>query len=103
MNIIDCDVHPAWADPREITMRLPEYFREAGGFGPIVNDWRHRCGFQRVDSLGPDGAEAGSSLDLMRSQLLDGFGISKAILNASAQLQIGVHPHMGYAEAYCRA
>lgn len=103
MNIIDCDVHPAWADPNEITKRLPEYFREAGGFGPIINDWRHPCGFQRADSRGPDGAEAGSSLELMRSQLLDGFGISKAILNASAQLQIGVHPHMGYATAYCRA
>ncbi|MBC8096845.1 MAG: amidohydrolase family protein, partial [Akkermansiaceae bacterium] len=103
MKIIDCDVHPAWADLHEITQRLPVYFREAGGFGPIVNDWRNPFGFQRMDARGPDEAEAGSSLELMRSQLLDKSGITQAILNASAQLQVGVHPHTDYAIAYARA
>ncbi|MBC8009395.1 MAG: amidohydrolase, partial [Burkholderiales bacterium] len=103
MKIIDCDVHPAWKNPDEINQRLPVYFREAGGFAPMVNDWRNPFGVGRADARGPDGEEAGSSLALLRSQLLDKANISQAILIPAQQLMVGVHPHTDYAIAYARA
>ncbi|MBC8009233.1 MAG: hypothetical protein H7067_03960 [Burkholderiales bacterium] len=63
MNINDCDLHPAWADPHEITKRLPVYFREAGGFGPVVNDWRNPFGFPRMDACCPDGTDPDASVE----------------------------------------
>lgn len=101
MQIIDCDIHQTWADPDELTKRLPAGFRQPG-FGLPVHYLPNPMGVLRDDAR-PEVGEAGSSPELMIRQHLDAFNIGKAVLTGSGALSLGVHPNVHYAAALARA
>ncbi len=102
MRIIDTDVHQTWADPNEITNRLPAAFRQPGWSIPGTN-YPSPVGVVRSDAVGEDGEPAGGSPRRMIEQHLDAFGIEKAVLTGAGVIAAGVHPNHIYASALCRA
>ncbi len=85
IGAIDCDIHPAVPSMRALLPYLDDHWREQvtvrgidgldpSSFPPNIAangrpDWR------------ADGAKPGTSLDLLRTQALDGFGTRLAICN----------------------
>ena len=88
--IIDCDVHQAWADEGEIRRRLPAYFQQPWA-GLPSSPWPSPTGVLRSDAVPEEGGPAGSSPALMAEQLLDAYGIVRAILTGQSVLTAGVH------------
>ena len=88
--IIDCDVHQSWADEGEIRRRLPAYFQQPWA-GLASSPWPSPIGVLRSDAVPKEGGPAGSSPALMAEQLLDGYGIVRAILTGQSVLTAGVH------------
>jgi predicted TIM-barrel fold metal-dependent hydrolase len=102
---VDCDVHPAVPGMAALLPYLEPYWREQvevrgidgmdlASFPPTVPahgraDWRLATG------------KPGSSLELMRRQLLDGFGPRFAILNPLYGVQAAYNEH--FAAALARA
>ncbi len=101
MKLIDCDVHQSWADPQELTRRLPLAFRN-GGYSLPGGCVGSPIGVLRADAK-PEQGEPGSDPELMISQHLDPFGIEAAILTGSGILSIGVHPNVHFAAAMVSA
>lgn len=99
--IIDSDIHQNWADPGEITRRLPAYFQQkhfripGGVYGSPV-------GVSRADAK-PEKGSAGSDYKLLCSQHMDAFGITYGVLTGSGILGLGTHPNLDYGNAVATA
>jgi len=106
--IIDCDVHNRFKDRsmRELLPYLPRVYQEdvkqwgvnmpAGGY-PNGGDRGYRA-----DSWPQDGY-AGSSVDLMREQLLDRYHVEYAVLLGQELRPLGTLPDADYAAALAHA
>lgn len=89
LGIVDTDIHPSPARPDSVLRFLPKRWRTYAeqygtrtqhglATGPAWKPlWRGGC---RSDAW-PDDGPPGSSLELMRSQLLDAHGITEGLLN----------------------
>ena len=102
MKIIDTDLHQTWADPREVTKRLPVYFREENYQIP-GGVYANPVSVNRLDATGPNGEPAGGDYPMVKSQHMDAFGIDRAILTGNGILGLGAHPHAEFAKALARA
>jgi predicted TIM-barrel fold metal-dependent hydrolase len=90
LALIDTDVHESY---RNITDLLP-YLEEKWhrfiteyGWPGVTSSWPYVVptvgGSMRKDAMPADGSTAGSSLELMRQQLLDGHNVSHAVLTGN--------------------
>jgi predicted TIM-barrel fold metal-dependent hydrolase len=84
--LVDCDIHPTLLYPdlmQRLSTRWRTHLERFGRRTPIVTEFYPRVsnGGFRLDSW-PEGGFPGSDLDLLRSQLLDEFGIDYGILNS---------------------
>ncbi len=88
LKLIDCDVHHNWHSIADLFPHLPKYWvnyvRESG-FARLPNAPypKGANGGQRQDAKPEGGGPAGSDRELMRRQLLDGYGVDYAILTGS--------------------
>ena len=109
--IADVDVHHRWKTDAEIAAYLPKEWQTfVAGNGrerypiyppgsdaaPIPFDSR------RADAIPEDGSSAGSSFEMLRTQLLDPHGYYRALLVHDVG-QFATHLNPYYAIALCRA
>lgn len=96
--LIDCDVHHRWKRQHEMTDYLPtawrdEYIRAQGTetelsiLMPAHHNPHSRGSQKRLDTFPGDGTEPGSDYPLMREQLLDRLGVTRAILGFDIGLE----------------
>jgi uncharacterized protein len=102
--VVDAYVHHAWASPAELAAYLPRAWQEfigrpgtlpgGGGMMPFVPEspYRNPLG-EKVAAAYVGGAVPGSSLQVLRDQVLDGFGVERAVLGFDAGMLITVHPN----------
>lgn len=102
MKIIDTDIHHGWPQPDSLRKRLPRYFQEAHFAFPGF-DYSSPVGVLRADAAGPNGEQAGSSLEQLRIQHLEPNQVVAGIMTADIGLSAGIHPHVDYSQAYARA
>jgi uncharacterized protein len=106
--IIDCDVHNRFKDRsmRELLSYLPRAYQEdAKEWGislPGVGYLNGGDRGYRGDSWPKDGSYAGSSLELMREQLLDRYDVEYAILLGQELRPLSTLPNADYAAALAR-
>lgn len=90
LGIIDCDIHPGFSKPGELSPFLPlrwrEYVKDYGlrNPNPLVGALpypRMNLGMRR-DSYPPDGGDPASDLAFMQQQLLDPLNIEVGLLHA---------------------
>ena len=108
--MIDCDVHQnldhvrdllPWIDPA-----YRDYFLHAGFDGfelPNYFTWVQPHGFNRDDSVPPDGGMPGSDYETMRKQLLDPLDVEYAILTGEDILTVSCLPNPQLAAAVATA
>jgi predicted TIM-barrel fold metal-dependent hydrolase len=109
--VIDCDIHHELVSEEELFPYLSEGWREyvlgpephghvplLPGF-PLVNPH----GFDREDAIPPEGGPPGSSLELMREQLLDPFEIEHAVLTGGYGLYVSAVVNPYFASEVARA
>ncbi len=104
--IVDADIHNTPAEPGALDAYLPERWRRlraqlgervhAGAQFPRLSP-----AAARADAWPPDGGLPGSSLVLMREQLLDRWDVAHGILNPL--LEAGELLNLEYAAAFARA
>jgi predicted TIM-barrel fold metal-dependent hydrolase len=81
--IADCDVHENLVSPAQLLPYLAEPYKSwvgNGGFNPPVFSYVIPFSVTRGDAR-PDVGPAGSSLELLREQLLDRYGVRWALMN----------------------
>jgi predicted TIM-barrel fold metal-dependent hydrolase len=107
-GLIDAFVHHAPASEADIAAYLPAAWREfigrpgslpgGGGAMPFTPGipYRNPLG-DKLPNSRPQGGRAGSSLELMRSQLIEPSRASRVVLGHDATMLIPVHPnhHLG--------
>lgn len=96
--IVDCDVHHAWGTADELIRYLParwaEYARTTGLAPPSLHYPFPFGTNKRLDTFGPHGEPPGSSLEMLRTQLLDKHGITHAVLGFDVGQEMShVNPH----------
>jgi predicted TIM-barrel fold metal-dependent hydrolase len=104
--VADCDIHPAPKSLQALDPYLPAYWQEYRetygvrlfGKGPTPRNVPHAC---RVDAWPPEGGPPGSSLALMREQLLDRWEIAFGVLNAT--VMVARYMNLDFATAQARA
>jgi predicted TIM-barrel fold metal-dependent hydrolase len=103
-GLIDCDVHNALRHHDDLKKYLPsrwhvyyDHGSHIGGHGGQVVGARPQRDIYRQDSL-PQSGTPGGDLDLMREQLLDFFGVRRAILSP---LEVLALPTYGDAACAC--
>jgi uncharacterized protein len=87
VGTVDCDVHNALVNAAAMKPYLPSAVHDAYDAMPKLSNhglstgsrWHH--GIFREDSFPPEGGTPGSTLAMLREQLLDPFDISRAILS----------------------
>ncbi|NMH99780.1 amidohydrolase family protein [Pseudonocardia acidicola] len=109
LGIIDCDVHNAVPNDAALRPYLPARWRDhmdhvgSRTFSPYENGFVYPKvgpgGGSRADAWPPSGALPGSDLPFMREQLLDRFGIDRAILNCLYRAAEQRHEEYGAALA----
>lgn len=108
--IVDPDVHHGWRKTSELLPYLSSWWREAltrpdGGFltpGPSSRTNPNAYGGnERLDAI-PGTGPAGTDYDLMRAQLLDGAGVTHAVLSFAVGANPG-HPNPDLATDLARA
>ena len=109
--LIDCDVHHELKSEAELIpylsqgwqeyVRGPEPHGRLGLFPSFPLSNPH--GFDREDAIPPGGGPPGSSLELMREQLLDPFGVEHAILTNGYGLYVAALPNPYFAAEVARA
>ena len=110
-GIVDCDIHPVPATPKEMAQFLPKRWathmatygaRVPQPFIGMVPYPRMTAGNgSRLDAFPATGGPPGSDLDFMRQQLLDPLGIEYGVLQP---LSIGSHTFdQGLGVAVCSA
>lgn len=92
--IIDCDVHHEVGHTAEVLDYMPSGWRafvEEPGADSIWPQFNYATphGGYRHDCIPADGGRAGSSLALMREQLLDGDGVTHPVLTFARGLYVG--------------
>lgn len=85
-TVVDCDVHHNWARDADVLAFMPSRWRaemERGlGSFRYRNPYPHTGGVnKRLDSFGPGGETPGTDPRMLAEQLLDPFGIRRAILS----------------------
>lgn len=92
MPVIDVDAHEVMASVAELVPHLGEPWRSRvaiadgwKGIGCFQYSFPQVAGVAMADAVTPDGSAAGSSLGLMREQLLDAYGLEHAILFSTFQ------------------
>src|SRR5262245_27239719 len=82
--IIDCDVHNSWASEQDLLPYLEPEWREYVKTTKVkAVSLHYPFAFgtnKQFDTYGPNGEPPGSSRELLREQLLDGVGVTHAIL-----------------------
>jgi predicted TIM-barrel fold metal-dependent hydrolase len=98
-GIVDVDVHPVPRSPEEIKARMPMPWRDRyqGERRSFFNNPAHGT---RLDSVPSDGP-AGSDASLLRSQLIDEYGVAYAVL--ISRTFCNIHPDPDYAAAIASA
>jgi uncharacterized protein len=104
-RIIDCDVHNSMSSSEAIKPYLSQRLHAAYDAQPRSSSygvttgarWHH--GIYRDDTFPPEGGPPGSSLELMRAQLLDAFDVSRAILSPLETLAWVQYGELGHALA----
>lgn len=97
VELIDVDVHQSPPTPKHLFGYMPpkwqEYVAQFGTRGPKEGHYSTsgRRFAARADAWPKEGVP-GSDLDLMREQLLDRYGITKAVLGTTMQLDAGAQP-----------
>jgi uncharacterized protein len=110
-GIVDCDIHPSFRSPAELSPFLPErwqaHWREYGahlrqGLSSTLAHPRMTPAVARADAWPPNGGPPGSDLDFMRSHHLDAYGIEHGMLMC---LRPGGcdERNLDFAAALCRA
>jgi predicted TIM-barrel fold metal-dependent hydrolase len=104
--IVDADIHNTWPEPSALDPYLPARWRRlradlgerlhAGAQYPRLNP-----AAARTDAWPPGGGLPGSSLELMREQLLDRWSVGHGILNPL--LEAGELLNLEYGAAFARA
>lgn len=105
-ELIDCDVHQAIGDYRQLHPYLPPVWRRyvgRGGFGGPSSGYLTSVGLYRKDVTPPGGGEPGSDPDWLRTQLLDAYNIRYALLNGGGILGLCALPDADYASALASA
>jgi predicted TIM-barrel fold metal-dependent hydrolase len=103
--LIDCDVHHTWARQDELHAFMPAELRtqldEAGFRIRPASSYPHTGGVnKRLDAFGPAGEPPGSQYEVLRDQLLDPFGVSRAVLSFDIGHEAShPNPHLGAAIA----
>jgi hypothetical protein len=111
MPVIDCDVHHELASEDELDPYLSEGWREyvhgpePQGRLPLLPGFPNANphGFDRIDAIPPEGGPPGSSLSMMREQLLDAFDIDHAILTSGYGLYVAALTNPYFAAEVARA
>jgi predicted TIM-barrel fold metal-dependent hydrolase len=109
--LIDCDVHHELREEEELLDYLSEAWREyvlgpePQGRLPLFPSFPNSNphGFDREDAIPASGGPPGSSLETMREQLLDAFGVTHAILTAGYGLYVAALPNPYFAADVARA
>ena len=109
--VIDCDVHNEWTAQKDLLPYLAEGWREyvVGPMdaGPIPmsvsGGYENPHGFDREDAWPPSGGPPASDPAFVASQLLEPFGIERAILSYATLLYSGSLPNPYFAAEVARA
>ncbi|MDB5571608.1 MAG: hypothetical protein JWN93_2791 [Hyphomicrobiales bacterium] len=89
LKVCDCDIHPSMHRPDEVyaflAQRWQDHAKTYGGlyrqaFSDTLSHPRINEAASRRDSWPAGGGQPGSSLDLMRAQLLDAFNVEHGML-----------------------
>jgi predicted TIM-barrel fold metal-dependent hydrolase len=108
--IVDPDVHHAWKHPSDLLPYLPAEWRERltgqngvlGQVGPPSRTYPNAYGGnERLDAI-PEAGPAGSDYPMMKRQLLDGTGITHAVLSFAVGANPG-HTNPDLADRLTRA
>src|SRR5439155_26901757 len=87
MHLIDCDVHVEVPSPEALLPYLPaywvEYLRNGLFKGPVDTAYPKAAPTSARPGSTPANGVAGSSLELLRAQVLDRPGLAYAIANCS--------------------
>ncbi len=102
--IVDCDVHNAIRDPRDLLPFLPRAWHEQWlatrvGVGAV---YYSPVGVMRRDASPPEGGPPGSSPEHLIAHHLDAYGIDYAVLTSGIP-EISLHPDPDYANAVASA
>ena len=105
--LIDCDVHQAIRDYRELHPYLDPVWRRlrqraAASAGPPPG-YLTSVGLYRKDVTPPGGGEPGSDPDWLRQQLLDRYNVKHPILNGGGILGLCALPDADFATAIASA
>lgn len=113
LMIYDTDVHHGFTSKQDLYPYLTQTYRSRlndYGMGGGYDIYRNNGGRKgtRLDgvpegNLLDGGGVAARSYELMRDQLLDGCGISRALLTGAPAYRAAVHTDLDYANALCRA
>lgn len=110
-SVIDCDIHHTWPaddvlDPY-LSPRWREYAAGSGRSGPVPkwveSGFYNPHGVNRRDAIGPEGERPGSSLPLLRKQILDTHDIVRGVLTHADALFVAALPHPLFAADIARA
>lgn len=97
VELIDVDVHQSPPTPKHLfgymSAKWQEYLAEFGTRGPKEGHYSTSGRrFAARNDAWPAAGVPGSDLDLMREQLLDRYGITRAVLGTTMQLEAGAQP-----------
>jgi uncharacterized protein len=104
--VIDCDVHPQIGDPEDLLSYVEpaqrEWFRAQAYYGLPGYPWSHPTSWYRQD-LEDNKHPAGSSVEVVRRELLDPTGADVAVLNGDDAILVSLMPNPYRAAALARA
>lgn len=100
-GVIDCDLHNVVASIYTLFPYLSEHWREyvnSSAFrGPVDTSYPGGAPTSAAPGTKPDDGPPGSSLELMRQQVLDPLGIATGILNCAYPLESIHNPDTAFA------
>ncbi len=109
VGLVDCDVHNTAPSVQYLTKFLPEqwhpYVPQIFGrtWGGVTIGARQSSDIYRRDSHPPNGGPPGSDFEFLREQLLDRWGVDRAILNPLEVLAWQVAQYGEFAHAMSAA
>ena len=105
-ELIDCDVHQAIRDYRELHPYLDPVWRRyvgARGFGGPSSGYQTSVGLYRKDVTPPGGGEPGSDPQWLRTQLMERYNVKHVLLNGGGILGACALPDADFASAIAAA
>lgn len=107
LGVVDCDVHPAFSSPDELSKYLPQRWRDhmrnfalrtpSPFLGAMIYPRMTPGNGMRRDSWPPNGGPPASDLDFLRTQLLDECSIEAGILQPLAAGSVAMNQDFGAA------